>query len=206
MRWHLRRTAAAVILIISFFMAGPTIARPLDDAEAAYKRGDYATAYRLFKPLAENGLAEAQNRICHMYTYGKGVSQNYSEAMIWCRRAADQGLSYAQAELGALYLQRRSGQQDFVEAAKWNRRAAEQGDAPAQHALGIAYEFGLGVQKNFVFAHMWYSLSALLASARMGQLREKSEIRRDDVASRMPPAQIAEAQRLEREWKPEKER
>ena len=202
----MRRTAAAVILIISLLITGLAIAGPFEDAEAAYKRGDYSTAYRLFKPLAENGMAEAQNRFCNMYTYGKGVPQNFSEAMEWCRRAAGQGLSDAQAELGALYLRRKVSPQDFVEAAKWNRRAAEQGDAGGQLAFGIANEFGLGVPMNYVLAHMWYNLGASQASAPLEPFRVKSKERRDDVASRMTPAQIAEAQKLAREWKPKPER
>ena len=44
---------------------------------------DYATALRLFLPLAEQGFAPAQNNLGAMYGNGQGVSLDYAE------RAAD---------------------------------------------------------------------------------------------------------------------
>ena len=48
---------------------------------AAYERGDYATAYRGFRSLAERGAASAQYNLGVMYTNGRGVLQNYAEAV-----------------------------------------------------------------------------------------------------------------------------
>ena len=61
----------------------------------------------------------------------------------------------------------------------------------ALYNLGFIYEKGRGVTQDYVQAHKWYNLSAALG------LRE-----RDRLASLMTPAQIAEAQRLAREWRP----
>jgi hypothetical protein len=47
MRWHMRRPAAVLLLIISLLVSGLAIAGPLEDAKKAYDRGDYETAYRL---------------------------------------------------------------------------------------------------------------------------------------------------------------
>jgi hypothetical protein len=60
---------AAIILALSF--AGPVAAGPLEDGEAAYQRGDYATALRLLRPLADQGLAIAQLNLSYMYTFGQ---------------------------------------------------------------------------------------------------------------------------------------
>ncbi len=57
------------------------------------------------------------------------------------------------------------------------------------------YQKGLGVPQDYVQAHMWYSLAA----ARGEKLGEKF---RDRLAKQMTPDQIAEAQKLVREWKP----
>jgi TPR repeat protein len=61
--------------------------------------------------------------------------------------------------------------------------------------LGIMYEDGEGVPQDRVQAHMWFSLAAAQGSELAGAFR-------NEVTKQMTPAQIAEAQRLLREWKP----
>ena len=124
MKLTLKHALAAIILGLSF--AAPMAAGPLEDADAALKRRDYATAVRLNRPLAE------------------------------------------------------------------------QGNANAQYNLGTFYDNGLGVPLDKVRAYMWFSLSAT-------QGREGAAAFRDLIARRMTPAQIAEAQKLAREWKPTKQ-
>lgn len=85
--------------------------------------------------------------------------------------------------------------QDHAEAAKWYRKAADQGYATAQGILGSTYYYGRGVPQNYVLAHMWFNLAA--AKGDGDSLKN-----RDLVASEMTPIDIAEAQRLAREWKP----
>jgi len=76
---------------------------PLDDAVVAYKRGDYATALRLYRRLADQGKPSAQHNLGVMYAKGEGVPQNHAEAVKWYRRAADQGFARAQYNLGLMY-------------------------------------------------------------------------------------------------------
>ena len=75
---------------------------------------------------------------------------------------------------------------------------AEQGDADAQYNLGVIYDNGLGVPQDKVRAYMWFNLSA-------AQGRDGAAAFRDLIAWRMTPAQIAEAQKLIRDWKPTKQ-
>ncbi|MDP7056148.1 MAG: sel1 repeat family protein, partial [Alphaproteobacteria bacterium] len=56
----------------------------------AYHRGDYATALREWKPLAEQGNARAQNNLGVMYEKGLGVLQDYKTAVKWYTLAAEQ--------------------------------------------------------------------------------------------------------------------
>ena len=60
------------------------------------------------------------------------------------------------------------------------------------------YVKGQGVPQNYVLAHMWFSLSA----AEQGMIAARAT--RNDAEQNMTPAQIAEAQKLAREWKPKK--
>jgi hypothetical protein len=67
-----------------------TFAMPNPDAEAAYARGDYETAFKLWLPLAEQGSPQAQLAIGHMYERGEWVAQDKQAAMEWYSKAADQ--------------------------------------------------------------------------------------------------------------------
>ncbi len=85
--------------------------------------------------------------------------------------------------------------QDYTEAVKWYRLAVEQGDAVAQANLGLMYAKGQGVAQNDIQAYMWETLAA-------AQGNENASKGLEILEKQMTPDQIAEAQRLAREWKP----
>ena len=237
----MRRPAAAVILIISLFMAGLAIAGQFSDGADANDRGDDNTAFRLLKPLAEQGdayaqyniglmyrlgkgvpeddseaakwyrkaaeqgYADAQKAIGFMYMLGMGVSQDLPEAVKWFRKAAEQGHADGQNYLGLMYLLGSGVSQDYSEAVKWFRKAAEQGNPEAQISLGLMYDEGKGVPKDYITAYMWLNLSVSGHPSSDVGYGAAARSYRDRVASKMTPAQIAEAQKLAREWKAKKE-
>jgi hypothetical protein len=84
-------------------LAGVALAGQVDDGLAAYNRGDYATAMKLWLPLAEQGNEVAQNNIGVLYAQGRGVEQNYTVAANWFRKSANQGYANAQFNLGFIY-------------------------------------------------------------------------------------------------------
>ena len=86
---------------------------------------------------------------------------------------------------------------DHAESGKWFRKAADQGDANAQANLGVMYANGLGVPEDLILSCMWLNLAAVQGS-------EDARSARDKLVSHMTPAQIAEAERITREWKPTK--
>ena len=71
------------LLAILFFLGTISFAasNPFDDASAAYERGDYVQAMKLFRQLAEKGNQWAQRRVGSMYAEGKGATQDYQEAV-----------------------------------------------------------------------------------------------------------------------------
>ena len=147
---------------------------------------------------AEQGDAEAQSDLGVMYANGLGVQEDDAEAVRWLRLAAGQGYAAAQFTLGLWYDHGVGGvPQDDIEAVRWYRLAADQGDAGAQSNLAIMYENGKGVPQDYVQAHIWYSLAA---SRMAGGHRQHVVDGRDRAAGQMNPTQIAEAQRLAREW------
>ncbi len=173
----------------------------LIEGTAAYIRGDYATAIREWRPLAKQGNANAQFFLGFMYENGLSVPQDYAKAMKWYRKAAEQGVAKAQHYVGRMYDIGQGVHQDYAKAMKWYRKAAEQGVAEAQHSLGEQYEKGQGVLQDYVQAHMWFNLAASNYRSMFADLAIND---RDSVAKRMTPAQISEAQKLAREWKPKK--
>ena len=186
-------------LALTMTLVSAAVAGPFEDGLAAHERGDYATALRLWRPLAEQGTADAQHMLGTMYANGQSVPQDYAEAVKWYRLAAEQGSANAQHMLGIMYANGRGVPQDYAEAMKWCRLAVEQGYARAQYMLGIMYANGRGVPQNDVQAHMWFNLAASRAPASE---RDEAIKMRNVAASNMTPAQIAEAQKLAREWKP----
>ena len=174
-----------------------------------YDRGlgvpqDHAVAVEWFRKAAEQGDAGAQHDLGVMYFLGRGVPQDYVVAVEWYRRAAEQGMGRSQYNLGLMYDKGRGVPQDDTAAAMWYRKAAEQGLAEAQFKLGVRYTKGLGVPQDYAAAHKWLNLAASRYPASEWKRRDKAAKLREAIATRMTPAQIAEAQRLAREWKPKK--
>lgn len=109
---------------------------------------------------AEHGDAKAQDDLALMYYYGKGVPQNYVEAVRWWRKAAEQGDAKGQYNLGRMYHDGKGVPHDDAEAARWYRKAADQGAAIGEDALGTAYYYGDGVPQDFRAALLWFRKAA----------------------------------------------
>jgi hypothetical protein len=163
---------------------------------------DHTEAVRWYRKAAEQGDVYSQISLGTMYDLGRCVPQDNVEAAKWYRLAAEQGNATGQLCLATMYDSGRCVPQDNGEAAKWYRMAAEQGNAEAQIHLGFLFENGRGVPRDYVLAHMWYDLAASRFPVSEMENRNRAKKSRDDLASRMTPAQIAEARRLAREWKP----
>ncbi len=185
----------------AFASTGDGTMADFDEAFKAYNRGDYAKALRELLPLAENGDARAQNILGQMHHEGKGVPPDATEAARWFRRAAEQGVVGAQHWLGVLYEIGNGVEQNYTEAAKWYRRAAEQGSSLDMLNFGEMCYGGHGVPRDFVQAYMWLCLAAERLSRFPGKERERAVRNREIVAKSMTPEQIAEAQRLARDWR-----
>jgi len=117
------------------------------------------------------------------------------------RPLAERGDPKAEFMVGELYY---LFKKQNAEALKWFRLASNQGNAGAMYYLGNMHHNGNGVPQNYVEAYKWYSLAVSQAGPRekeMDTLTMATE-NRDGVARRMTPAQVADAQRQAKEWKP----
>ena len=149
---------------------------------------------------------EAQFNLAQLYDRGRGAPADPAAAARLYRAAAEQGHAGAQVNLGRLYRDGRGVAGDDAEAVRWYRRAAGQGQPFAQFNLAQMYGAGAGVQQDDVAAYMWYTVAADRLSldrrdASAGA-RTRAVEARAALARRMRPADVAEAERLAREWRP----
>jgi len=201
-----------------------------DKGLAAAQSGDFATALREFRPLAQQGYAEAQYQLGVMYYNRKG-GPLYKTVLKWYTLAAEQGYARAQNNLGVMYYNGEGVSQDYKIALKWYTLAAEQGDDFAQYNLGLMYANGYGVPLDNKTAVKWYTLAAeqghAKAQSTLGVMyyngegvsqdnvyahmwlniaassgHKSASKNRDIIAKRMTPSQLAKAQDLARNFVP----
>jgi TPR repeat protein len=224
-----RLVPVAVLLTVFWAPNGAAVAGAMEDGQAAYDRKDFAAALQQWRPLADQGDAAAQADLGYMYETGTGVERSPADAIDWYRKAADQGNAYAQTKLGVSYEHGRGVRRDYAAAASWFRKAADQGSATAQYNLGFMYDIGIGVALARAEAANWYRKAAYqgfaAAEANLGALYARGYgvpkdyvqayvwcalaaeqgdgyalENRNFIAKAMTPDQIAEAQRLARQW------
>jgi TPR repeat protein len=94
-----RTIAIGAGLIVQLLGTPAAFAGPWEDGMAAYNRGDYAPAIRVFRTLAEQGNAKAQNVLGVMFRKGEGVPKNPVRAHMLFSFAAKRGEAGASAEL-----------------------------------------------------------------------------------------------------------
>ncbi len=165
-RAAMRALRTAVVLVLALALPALVLAADLQSGLEAYERGDYATALKEWRPLADQGYAGAQFNLGLIYENGYGVAQDYAEAAKWYRLAAEQGFAGAQFNLGLKYSNGQGVPQEYPEAVKWYRLAAFQGHAKAQRNLGIMYNEGQGVPQDYAEAVKWYRRAAEQGLAR----------------------------------------
>lgn len=125
---------AAFVLLLG--MPAPATAGPMEDADSAWKKGDYASAATLYRSLAEQGRASAQHSLAKMYENGEGVPRSSAEAVKWYRLAADQGHAGAQLYLGGIYETGAGVPRDYVQAYMWYSLSLAAGqDEVAAHGV-----------------------------------------------------------------------
>ena len=172
----------------------------LDSGVAAYDSGNYPRAYSELRGLADTGNPVAAYVLGRMYIAGQGVPRDSAEGMKWLRLAAEHGEPNAEIQLAARYEAGVGVPQSDEEAFLWYRKAAGRGSAVAQLHVGVMYAGGRGVAQDRVKAHVWLNLAT--ASLPPGEIRNSAAWLRDSITVQLTPAQVVEAHRQARDWKP----
>jgi TPR repeat protein len=157
---------------------------------------DPEQAVKLWQKAAEGGSVSAQAALAQALMAGDGIARDPAEAVRLARLSAERGNALAQTILAQAYLKGEGGvPRNVGEFLRWTRLAASQGNRPSMEILAVGYHTGAGMPQDYVQAHMWANLAASRGSARAAKLR-------DELAAKMTPEQIAEAQKAASRWRP----
>lgn len=142
---------------------------------------------------AEHGDARAQFWLGAAYESGKGIDQNFVEALGWLMKSADQGNADAQYMLGQMYEEGEGVAPDYAQAATWYRAACENrpdygGAGQGCNHLGELYLDARGVEQNRVQAYKYFKL---------GRNTENLAI----LMRKMTTTEIAEAEHETEQWR-----
>jgi TPR repeat protein len=183
-------------------LSAAAAAGPYEDGYAAFHGKDYVVAMELWTPLAEAGDARAQVGLARLYLGGYGVARDDERAVSWLRKAAEQDDPAAHYMLGSMHRDGHGVEKDASLAVSMLRKAADRGHHWAQYGLGLMYHVGEGVPRDAGEAYLWLTLAMAVPAHEEHGLRATASFLRDEVASKMTRAEIDEAARRVRQWKP----
>ena len=126
------------LLCTVLLLSSALVQAGFDEGLVAADKGDYQTAFKEWKPLAEQGGAAAQYNLGIMYDKGRGIAQNDTQAVAWYQKAAEQGYADAQYNLGNMYGKGQGVPQNFKIAYILFNLAASNSDADATQNRDIA--------------------------------------------------------------------
>ncbi len=132
---------------------------------------EYAKDYYLLS--AKQGRQDSQYELSEMYYWGKQITQNYEQSILWMKKSAEQGNMHAQFSLGYIYdFGKGYIKEDNKEAAKWYKMAAKQGYSNAQNNLAnLLYKGDYRINKDHESAKYWYE-----KASRQGNINAKNNL------------------------------
>ena len=186
----MRKRLSLLSVVSLWILVGCAEPRPLE--ENVLREQSIETENLLSK--AQNGSAEDKYELGLRYEKGITIPQDSQEAVRWYRLSAMQGYLEAQYKLCELSERGRGVPQDYQEAIRWCGMAADQGHGRAMFMLGRLYHTSHGVPRDIVRAHMWYNLATAHGYGEAKKWRDRL------AEEEMSAKQVAEAQKLAREW------
>lgn len=202
---HIQWLSILALLFFFTLFALDVFADDIQDGIAAYKQGDFQTAYQAWHQAAENNVAEAQWMLAILLLNGQGVKQDKVAAYSWLTLASEK--QHKQAMIDRMAIRDRLSAEELMNAdtltkafrdkqmAKtainhhkekafhWFEKAAKQGDPQAQYQLGEMLLNGEGVKQDKVAAYSWFSLASEQnqPQAIVKQAQLKTELSRNQI-------------------------
>jgi hypothetical protein len=133
-----------------------------------------------------------------LYSSGRGVRQNFKQAVNWFRQSAEQGDALAQFHLGKMHADGTGVPQDYKLAEYWYRKSATQGYAAAQFELGQCFLNGGCGKRDEKAALTW--LDQAVGNAVDAISREKYAVLRDQTAEQIASRPPAPTAAIDEQW------
>ncbi|WP_348643071.1 hypothetical protein [Methylobacterium sp. WL8] len=158
---------------------------------------DLSLAAKLYEKLAVAGYAPAQYKYAGHFEKGAGLVRDLDKAKMWYGRAAEQGHARSMHNLAVIYAENpgATGKPDYASAASWFRQGAEYGVRDSQYNLAVLYARGLGLTQDLAQSYAWFAAAAAQGDEDAGK-------KRDDVATKLNPSDLAAARSLAANFKP----
>ncbi len=152
---------------------------------------DLALSHKLYDQLGQAGYAPAQYKLGGIHEKGLGVPRDLVQAKLWYGRAAEQGNARAMHNLAVIHAETptATGKPDYTTAGQWFRRAADYGLRDSQYNLAVLNARGLGMQQDLPQSYLWFSAAGAQGDADAAK-------KRDDVAAKLEPKDLAAARAL----------
>lgn len=152
----MRTSILNLLIVIILSLSATPIHAELSKGLAAYKNGDYQSAYKEFYAASLTNNPDAIYTIGTMYTEGKGVGKDLNQAAIWFEKAAQLGHTFSQYNLANMYYFGQGVPQDYFKALLLYKKASDKGMKEAQYNAGKMFEMGLGVTQDYNLAAKLY--------------------------------------------------
>ncbi len=163
----MQKTFFLIVVLLSV----PALAIDAETGAQYAAKGDYATAYNIWKVFAEEGDPLSQFYLGVLYEKGSGVEKDYPQALFWYIKSAEQGVAKASYNIGNMFFNGRGVSRDYKEAERRFRLAAELNYPPAQYNLAYTLDKSLNGEKNPTEVFNWY-----LKAAKNGVQKAKSKV------------------------------
>ena len=150
------RSNSILVAAILMIVGAPAVGQSVRAGIEAWQKSDYEGAVAIWRPLAEQGNADAAFNLGQAYRLGRGVPTNLAAAQTWLERAARKEHVDAQTTLGLLLFE--NGNQ--TAGLRWLKLAAEQGEARALLIYGTALFNGDNVPRDPVLGYAYVSRAA----------------------------------------------
>jgi TPR repeat protein len=171
-RGLIKRAAALVLLLVAAWIAFSLLRQePFERAEDLYARGEYVSAFSIYRDLARAGDLRAQFALSRFYEQGLGQNINdMRQALAWLQEAAERGYAPAQFRLGLFYYDGVEIEEDLEAAELWWGRAADQNLFEAWARLVRLYPLREGAASiDKKLWHMDENISRLTSLADRGE-------------------------------------
>lgn len=186
------------LLVLFLPLISADVAADYQDGLNAYSYGDYSTAMREWRAVADapadsvipTVYAETHYAIAMLYWQGQGVTRDYHKAHDWLSKAADLNHAGAQAKLGYMHTDGLVVVQDFDQAFEWFGKAAKQGNVDGLYNLGIFYLYGWGTEKDPTMAAQYLAAASALGDDSAEEALQQVLL---EIENQEPPAEPAPA-------------